>query len=345
MRTITRLASLTLLPLLAAGTEPLAAQRRVEVFTQPGGERRVIVHDDRPMIGVTTAAESERADTLGLRITDVTEDSPAAKAGLKVGDRIQSVNGVDLRADRADAGEEDYSGVLNRRLQREVLRTKEGEAIELRVLSGSQTRTVRVTPVPAQELAGGELSRLGFGSGAEGTMYRRLADRAVLGLSVTSTGTIRDTAGVFVQAVTKDGPAEKAGVYEGDRIAAINGVNLKVSADDAEEGSVAATRTERLARELAKLKVGDAAELTVVSGGRSRTVRITTVRASELPEGEAATFDFGGGRGMIRFRAPEGGELRMLRPGGPDEGDLKARIEELLPKVRLMRDKRVISAI
>ena len=123
MRTIARLASLSLLLPLAT----VAAQRRVEVITQPGGERRMIVRgDDRPMIGVTTAAESEGADTLGLRITEVTEDSPAAKAGLKVGDRLQAVNGVNLRADRADAGEEDYDGVLNRRLQREVQQTKAG---------------------------------------------------------------------------------------------------------------------------------------------------------------------------------------------------------------------------
>src|SRR5688572_18399480 len=143
MRTITRLASLSLiLPLATAD-----AQRRVEVFTQPGGERRMIVRDDRPMIGVTTAAESDRGDTLGLRITDVTEDSPAAKAGLKVGDRIQAVNGVNLRADRADAGEEDYDGVLNRRLQRVVQETKAGESLELRVMSDGQSRTVRVTPV------------------------------------------------------------------------------------------------------------------------------------------------------------------------------------------------------
>jgi serine protease Do len=376
MRSITRLASLSqpLLPPARAATAallvfvalaaPLPAQRRVEVFTQPGGERRVMIHDDRPMIGVTTAAESERADTLGLRITDVTEDSPAAKAGLKVGDRIQAVNGVNLRADRADAGEEDYDGVLNRRLQREVQATKAGESVELRVLSDGQSRTVRVAPVPAQELVGAFGQLGGFATGPEATLFRKMNDRAVLGLSVTSTGTLRDTAGVFVQSVSKDGPAEKAGIYEGDRIAAVNGVSLKVSREDAEDASVGATRSERLARELAKLKVGDAAELTVVSAGRSRTVRVTTVRASELNDSREATFDFGGPRGTVRmFRSPEGGEFRVRPPDGEepdvifrrfeegerprlmfrnfDEGQLKQRLEELMPKLReLQRGRR-----
>ena len=230
------------------------------------------------------------------------------------------------------------------------------------MLSGGQTRTVRVTPVPADELTG---AMTGFRTGPEGTLFREMSDRAVLGLSVTSTGSMRDTAGVFVQSVSKDGPAEKAGVYEGDRIAAINGVSLKVAPEDAEDRSVGASRTERLARELAKLKVGDAAELTVVTAGRSRTVRITTVRASELNDDHAAMFDFGGPRGTLQLRSPEGGEFRIRpRDGeepevrfrrfqdgeGPelmlrkfDEGQLRQRLEELLPRIRQLRDKRGVA--
>ena len=113
---------------------PLGAQD-VRFTTRPDvDERRIVreleLQDDRPMIGVTTAAESERADTLGLRIESVQRGSPAEKAGLKAGDRLQSVNGVSLRADRADAGEEDYAGVLTRRLQREVQRTAAGASIQ-----------------------------------------------------------------------------------------------------------------------------------------------------------------------------------------------------------------------
>lgn len=206
-------AVLAALALLASAATHLAAQD-VRILTRPDVERLVIRSSDSPMIGVTTVGASDRADTLGLRIESVEKGSPAEKAGLKPGDRLQSVNGLNLRADRADAGQDDYAGVLNRRLQREVQRTKTGESIELRVLSGGATKTVRVTPVKGSEFLEAE----------EGGMLWRTesGDRAVLGITITSTGTSRDTLGIFVQAVTKDGPAEKAGIFEGDRIAAIN---------------------------------------------------------------------------------------------------------------------------
>lgn len=279
------------------------------ILTRPEVRSMVFLDADRPMIGVTTASESERADTLGLRIDQVTKGSPAEKAGLKVGDRLQAVNGVSLRADRADAGEEDYNGVLTRRLQREVQKTKAGESLELRVYSGGQSRTVRVTPAKASEVMESE-------SGFSGTLMRRLdSDRAVLGLQVGSTGSLRDTLGVFVSSVTRDGPAEKAGIVEGDRIAAINGVSLRVAKEDAEDRWMGSARVERLQRELAKLEAGQAAELTVITAGRSRTVRVTAVKASELPEGEATFFELPGaglriqrgGDGVYNFRTPQGG--------------------------------------
>ena len=67
----------------------------------------------------------------------------------------------------------------------------------------------------------------------------------------------------------------------------------------------------------------------------------------------------------VRFRAPEGGEFRLRPPDGEepeviikrfpdggrrelmlrdlDEGQLKQRLEEMMPKIRQLRDKRGIS--
>src|SRR5215207_5151720 len=47
-------------------------------------------------------------------------------------------------------------------------------------------------------------------------------DRAVLGLTPASSAGKRDTLGVMVQSLASGGPAEKAGIEEGDRIASIN---------------------------------------------------------------------------------------------------------------------------
>jgi serine protease Do len=310
-------AALLALPLLA----PALGAQDVRIRTRPDVERVVVRGGDRPMIGVTTAAESEKADTLGLRVTAVEKDSPAEQAGLKVGDRLQAVNGLNLRAAPGDAGQPDYSGVLNRRLQREVEGTKEGEAIELRVLSGTQVRTVRVTPAKASTVL-----RQGHG----GTLTRMpSADRAVLGMTITSTGTARDTLGIFVSAVTRGGPAERAGIYEGDRIAAINGVTLRVAREDAEDPLVGSSRVERLTAEMAKLKAGDAAELVVVTAGRSRTVRVTTVQASDLPGGEEREFLLRRPDGA--FAMPFGGTFRFDADGLDAED--RIRIEEGLREV------------
>lgn len=280
----------------AAAPASLAAQE-VRILRAPGQERRIEIADGRPMIGVSTVSASERGDTAGLRIESVLAGSPAAKAGLKAGDRLQAVNGVSLRASRDDAGGEDYEGVLTRRLQRVIREAKAGQPVELRVLSGGQSRTVQVTPVDPSMLMQQELAPLGWRAERD--------DRAVLGLTITSTGSPRDTLGVFVQAVAPDGPAERAGIVEGDRIAAINGVSLRVAREDAEDRAVGAARAERLQREVAKLKAGETAELTVVTAGRSRAVRVTAAKASELPGG-----------GAMRIIRPErdGGGMRIIRP-------------------------------
>lgn len=268
---------------------PLAASTQEVRITR--GEplvRAMFVNADRPMLGISTATESERGDTLGLRIEDVRAGSPAAQAGLKAGDRLQSINGVSLRADRSDAGEDAYGGVLMRRLVREMEKVKEGDAVELRVYADGRTRTVRVKPVQMSELYPSTMS----------SVMTRQSNRAAVGFVICSTGSARDTLGVFVSSVTRGGPAEEAGIVEGDRIAAINGVNLRVAREDAEDPAVGTAKAERLRRELGGLMAGDTVSLTVHSAGRSRTVRVVTAKASDLPNA-----------GMI-----QGFELRGLAP-------------------------------
>ena len=76
--------------------------------------------------------------------------------------------------------------------------------------------------------------------------------------------------------------AEKAGLIEGDRIQAVNGVNVRVASEDAGDGYVSSARAQRLSRELQKAKVGEAVELRVWSGGQVKTVRVTPVRSGDL---------------------------------------------------------------
>src|SRR5687768_2138100 len=106
-------------------------------------------------------------------------------------------------------------------------------------------------------------------------------DRAAIGVT-TSSGGMRDTLGLLVQSVTAGGPADKAGIEEGNRIVAINNVNLRLSAADAGEGDMDGIANRRLIRELEKIKAGDEVELRVYRDGNTRTVRVKTVTADEL---------------------------------------------------------------
>lgn len=162
-------------------------------------------------------------------------------------------------------------------------------------------------------------------------MDSAMAKRPALGLELRTTGTKRDTLGVFVEAVTPKGPAELAGIVEGDRIAAINGVDVRVSAADAEDSYASELGSHRLTREVQKLTPGTRVTLRVYSGGRFRDVQVTTGKASEVMR-LGNRFDYGMPMGgMMRIDGPGmmrlGPEMQLMRERMPM---MKERMEPLL---------------
>jgi len=238
---------------------------------------------DRAALGISTSSGGMR-DTLGLLVSSVTAGGPADKAGIEEGNRLVSINGVNLRLSAADAREGDMDGIVNRRLIRELERIKAGDDVDLRVWTGGQTKTVKVKTVAVEDLP----SRMR-------TARRELEDRPALGLSLSATGSRRDTLGMLVVRVTTDGPAEKAGIIEGDRVSAINGVGLRVAAEDAGDGYMSSARMNRYRRELTKTSVGEDVELRVLSNGQSKTIRIKPVRAGDLPRDRGSVMIIGDG--------------------------------------------------
>lgn len=145
-----------------------------------------------------------------------------------------------------------------------------------------------------------------------------LMKRAALGIQLSSTGSVRDTIGVFVARVTPKGPAENSGIVEGDRIVSINGVDLRVNAADAGDSYASGLPARRLTREVQKLSPGNTTNLRVWSGGRIRDVQVTAGRASDLRDG--------GSFGYLLDGMP-GGAFNM--------GDMpRIRMEEL-PRMRM----------
>ncbi len=156
-------------------------------------------------------------------------------------------------------------------------------------------------------------------------MDSAMAKRAALGLELRTTGTKRDTLGVFVEVVTPKGPAEIAGIIEGDRIASINGVDLRTSSGDTDDSYTNGLAAHRLSREVQKLTPGSRVNLRVYSGGRSRDVQVTAGKASDLMRlGNRSNFMMPGMDGMMEFNGPEG----MMF--GPDVRRVREHLEPLM---------------
>jgi serine protease Do len=251
----------------------------------------------RAVIGVSTSTSTGSRDTLGLLVSSVTRNGPAEKAGIEEGNRIASINGVSLKLAAADIGDADMENLMSRRLIRELDKVKPGDDVDLRVYGGGQLRSMKIKTVDPDSLYSTRMS----------SMRRAMDERPVLGIGIGSSGSKRDTLGVFVMSVEDDGPAAKAGIEEGQRIAAINGVDVRVAHDDAGDDIVSRARVNRFERELSKAKVGDAVELRIYSNGQLRNVKVTTVAASSLS---------GRGHSMTIIRGGSG--ATTLRPFPPD---------------------------
>jgi serine protease Do len=324
-----RVAAVTLVAAAALPAQIVRDGPGVRIFRSGDDERA-----NRAVLGVSTSSGGER-DTLGLLITSITPNGPADRAGLEEGNRIASVNGTNLRLSAADAGEPDMRGLVSRRLTRELAKVKPGDQVELRVWQNGQYRTLRVRTIAADSLPGRRpsvsLTREGRARDREARMRER-EERAALGLDLQPSGSRRDTLGVLVTRVTDGSPAERAGLVEGDRIAAVNGVDLRVSRDDAGDSWVSNAKSNRFSREMQRIKPGDAVELRVYSGGQLKTVRVTAARAGDVYKEGRNTFFFrsAGGEGEHFFPPipPE--------PGGPAPPPRELDIS--LPRIRMEID-------
>jgi PDZ domain-containing protein len=98
--------------------------------------------------------------------------------------------------------------------------------------------------------------------------------RTLLGLVLGTSGTDRDTLGLLVTQVMRDGPAERAGIDEGNRISDIDGVSLRVDPADIGRSGPGDAAMHRLARTLGGLRDAAQATLRVYGGGRYRSVTV-----------------------------------------------------------------------
>jgi len=341
-----------LIPLLAAGaamlaaTAPAGAQVRSAPtprpeIASPNGRTFMLDRDEAPRaaLGLNTSSTGTRRDTLGLLITSIVRGGPAEKAGLEEGNRIAAINGVSLRANVADIDDYESAGTLSRRLVRELEKAKPGDEVSLRIYGEGRTQDLRVRTVSSDSLF------------KRATTFRRVSrdemdERPALGIGLGSTGSRRDTLGVLVMSVQDSSPAARAGLEEGNRVAAINGVNLRVAREDAEDPSMGRTKAQRLMREVSQLKPGDNVTLRVYANGQFRDVTMKVARVGDLPRSRGMTY-FGGGEfpgmppmpAMPVMPAMPRGAFRTMENFGPIRLEVGPELGESLEGVRMQLDR------
>lgn len=288
---------------VGTATATANAQSRVSIESRARTATPVtayrIRNDDEPghraALGVVTTYSGTLRDTLGLLINTITKGSPAEKAGLQEGDRISAINSVSLRINAADVEDGEMVSATQRRLVRELAKSKPGDDVELKVYSEGRTKTVKIKTADSDEL---------FTVSETRTTSIDRENRPALGFGLGSTGGRRDTLGVLIMSVADSTPAAKAGLEEGNRIAAINGVNLRVAREDAGDRSMGNIKLQRLQREISQLKVGDNVTLKVYSEGKFRDVTVKVARAGDLPRSAGAMTFFGGDGYASSFAFP-----------------------------------------
>lgn len=254
-------------------------EREVRILHSPGTLMiRRVAPSNGAMLGVMLG-EGSRADTAGVTLESIAQNGPAAEAGLKAGDVITQINGVSLKVAKEDAEDLALAGLAHRRLQRVMRKVNAGDEVTLQVTSGGRSRSVTVKAVSPQSLEAGEprvVERV-ITRGPEGRIMERRAGvpRAMVGMRVGAAGNLRDTLGLFVSSVVSGGPAEKAGMIEGERIATVNGIDVRVPREDADDQQVVSVRVDRFVREVQKVEPGKTITLRVYGNGRYRDVTVT----------------------------------------------------------------------
>jgi serine protease Do len=187
-------------------------------------------------------------DAEGALVTQVENDSPAAKAGVKVGDVVRELDGQKI----PDAGE----------LQVEVGQKRPGSTIKLGILRDGKTVTVPVTleAMGARDKSDNEVSDAGKGKPRWGLGLSDLDGNVRGQIQVPS-----EVHGAVVEQVQPGSSADDAGLQRGDVIVQVNRKDVQSAADVREA--------------LGSIPKGQDALLLVWSGGGS------TFRVLHAPEG------------------------------------------------------------
>lgn len=234
-----------------------------------------------PWIGIAgTDITPDIAHALGLKeargflVTDVTASSPADKSGIKGGYKISSINGrqIPLGGDVILAIDNKTIRKIDDILTYLEREKKVGDAVDLTIFRDGKQQEINLTlaarPVSDQQALQQEGQEQRPSLGISGTNITPEIARA---MNLTQ---VRQ--GLLVVDIIAKGPADKAGLRGGDKVANINGTETRLGGDIIIKIDNQTVRNvNELISYLKTKDVGDVVHLQVLRDGKVKNIAIT----------------------------------------------------------------------
>lgn len=253
-----------------------------------------------PWLGISgTDITPEIAEALGLSeakgflVTDITSESPADKAGIRGGYRIDNINGreIALGGDIIVAIDNNTVRKIDDILSYLQREKTVGDQVQITVLRDGNIEQTLPTVLAARP---GSTSVLQQSSQQEQQQQQQKQGKpAWLGISGTAVNPeiaqalslTPDTRGVLVAEVVAGGPADKAGIRGGYKIDNINGLEIPLGGDIivAIDNSTVTTLENILTYLSNEKQAGETVQLNILRDGRSSQVSVTL---GEIPQSD-----------------------------------------------------------
>jgi S1-C subfamily serine protease len=232
------------------------------------------------------------SEAKGFLVTDITSESPADKAGIRGGYKIDNINGreIALGGDIIVAIDNNTVRKIDDILSYLEREKTVGDQVQLTVLRDGNIEQTLPTILAARP---GSTSTLQQSSQQEQQQQQqqKQGKPAWLGISGTSLtpeiaealGLTTDTKGVLVVEVVAGGPADKAGIRGGYKIDNINGREIALGGDIivAIDNRTVTTLENILTYLSDEKQAGETAQLNILRDGRSSQVSVTL---GEMPQ-------------------------------------------------------------
>jgi serine protease Do len=243
--------------------------------------------------GITVSPEISNAthlnDTKGILVVDITADSPADKAGIRGGDVLTAVDGQDMRLGGDVIVAVDNQSVRAMEVLLSYVEEQKavGDNIELSVIRDGKTQHIDMVLAarPNQE------AENMFQPNQDSKQQQQRPALGINGINMTPElaelmNLTQSQKGFLIEDIISGGPADKAGIRGGYKIANINGSEFKLGGDIVVGiDEVDVSTIQDIQSYLDTKEVGDSVQIRVLRDSQEITVPLTlgNIQSEQAP--------------------------------------------------------------